>query len=72
MNTIIETMISAYKTETIYDKKNAMKEVLQEIILCGLSRAVIDKCRTREQTSGIRHQDEVQHIDIQELEGTRP
>jgi len=39
MNTIIETMISAYKTETIYDKKNAMKEVLQEIILCGLSRA---------------------------------
>jgi len=39
MNSIIETMISAYKTETIYDKKNAMKEVLQEIILCGLSRA---------------------------------
>ena len=24
MNTIIETMISTYKTETIYDKKNAM------------------------------------------------
>lgn len=39
MSTIIEEMISKYEVKNIYDKKNAMKEVVQEIILCGLSRA---------------------------------
>ncbi len=39
MATIIEEMISKYEVKNIYDKKNAMKEVVQEIILCGLSRA---------------------------------
>lgn len=39
MNTIIEQMLKSYNTQTLYDKKNAMKEVLQEIVLCGLSRA---------------------------------
>lgn len=38
MDTIIEQMLKAYKTETLYDKKNAMKEAMQEIVLCGLSR----------------------------------
>ena len=38
MDTIIEQMLKAYKTENLYDKKNAMKEVMQEIVLCGLSR----------------------------------
>lgn len=39
MNTIIEQMLKSYNTKTLYDKKNAMKEVMQEIVLCGLSRA---------------------------------
>lgn len=38
MDTIIEQMLKVYKTETLYDKKNAMKEAMQEIVLCGLSR----------------------------------
>lgn len=32
-------MLKNYQIENIYDKKNAMKEIMQEIVLCGLSRA---------------------------------
>lgn len=39
MNTVIEQMLQDYECETIYDKKNAVKEIMQEIVLCGLSRA---------------------------------
>ena len=39
MNTAIEQMLKNYRIENIYDQKNAMKEIMQEIILCGLSRA---------------------------------
>ncbi len=39
MNTIVEQMIQTYKAQTVYDQKNAMKEVMQEIVLCELSRA---------------------------------
>ena len=39
MSTAIERMLQGYVIENIYDKKNAMKEVIQEIVLCGLSRA---------------------------------
>ena len=39
MNTIIQEMLKQHDISTIYDKKNALKEVIQEIILCGLSRA---------------------------------
>lgn len=39
MNTIIDDMLKRYDVQTIYDQKNAMKEVIQEIVLCGLSRA---------------------------------
>ena len=39
MNNMIEQMLQQYPAETIYDKKNAMKEIMQEIVLCGLSRA---------------------------------
>ena len=39
MNTIIEQMLKSYNTQNLYDKKNIMKEVMQEIVLCGLSRA---------------------------------
>ena len=39
MDHIIEQMLKQYNTQTIIDKKNGIKEVVQEIILCGLSRA---------------------------------
>lgn len=38
MDTIIDQMLRSYNTQTLYDKKNAMKEVMQELVLCGLSR----------------------------------
>jgi len=39
MNNAIEQMLKSYDVENIYDRKNAMKEIMQEIVLCGLSRA---------------------------------
>lgn len=36
-------MLKSHHTNTMYDKKNAMKEVMQEITLCGLSRAGLFK-----------------------------
>ncbi len=39
MNAIIEQMLGGYNVQNIYDQKNAMKEIMQEIVLCGLSRA---------------------------------
>ena len=37
MNTAIEQMLKNYQIDNIYDQKNAMKEIMQEIVLCGLS-----------------------------------
>lgn len=39
MQTVIDEMLLNYQIESIFDKKNAIKEILQEITLCGLSRA---------------------------------
>ncbi|MFV0528410.1 MAG: nucleotidyl transferase AbiEii/AbiGii toxin family protein [Lachnospiraceae bacterium] len=39
MTSAIEQMLKNYNIENLYDKKNAMKEIMQEIVLCGLSRA---------------------------------
>lgn len=39
MNAAIEQMLKNYRVENIYDQKNAIKEIMQEIVLCGLSRA---------------------------------
>lgn len=39
MNAVIEQMLKSYRVENIYDRKNAMKEIMQEIVLCGLFRA---------------------------------
>ena len=39
MNSALSQMLSTYDIKTIYDRKNAMKEIMQEIVLCGLSRA---------------------------------
>ena len=39
MNSIIDEMLKKYKAETLDEKKNAIKEIVQEIVLCGLSRS---------------------------------
>ena len=39
MNIIIEQMLAQHKSATLQDRKNGIKEVVQEIVLCGLSRA---------------------------------
>lgn len=39
MSAAIEQMLKNYRVDNIYDRKNAMKEIMQEIVLCGLSRA---------------------------------
>ena len=39
MNSIIEQMLEQHGTATLQDRKNGIKEVVQEIVLCGLSRA---------------------------------
>ena len=35
---IIAEMLRHYELNSDYDRKNALKEILQEIILCGLSK----------------------------------
>lgn len=39
MGAVIEQMLNKYQIENLYDRKNAMKEIMQEIVLCGLARA---------------------------------
>lgn len=39
MNTVLEQMIEHYNPKNIDDKRNVIKEVMQEIVLCGLSKA---------------------------------
>lgn len=39
MNSLIDEMLKKYNANTIEEKKNAVKEIVQEIVLCGLSRA---------------------------------
>ncbi len=39
MNDVITEMLNKYNAEKPIDRKNAIKEVMQEITLCGLSRA---------------------------------
>ncbi len=36
---VIEQMLSKYDTNSIEAKKNAIKEIMQEIVLCGLARS---------------------------------
>ena len=38
MNTILNQMLKKYDIRNIQDETNAMKEIIQEIIICGLSR----------------------------------
>ena len=39
MNNVINEMIKKYNADGLMDKKNVVKEIMQEIVLCGLSRA---------------------------------
>jgi len=39
MNNVIQEMLNRYEVNNLAAKKDAMKEVLQEIVLCGLSRS---------------------------------
>ncbi len=39
MNQIINQMLNKYDLKSLNDKKNALKEIMQEIVLCGLSRS---------------------------------
>lgn len=38
MNNVIEQMLSKYDIKNAQDETNAIKEIIQEIVLCGLSR----------------------------------
>lgn len=38
MENIINAMLKKYNVNSVEDKKNAMKEIIQEIVLCALSR----------------------------------
>ena len=39
MNTALGQMLKAYNSENLFERKNAVKEIMQEIVLCGLARA---------------------------------
>ena len=38
MNNVLQNMLSKYDIQNTLDETNAMKEIIQEIVLCGLSR----------------------------------
>ena len=40
MQTVLEQMLGNYPSNTIEEKKNALKEVVQEVALCGLSSRI--------------------------------
>lgn len=39
MDSTIQQMLKSYEIKNVEDKKNAIKEIMQELVLCGLSRA---------------------------------
>ena len=39
MDNILRQMLDKYETKTMAERKNGIKEIVQEIVLCGLSRA---------------------------------
>ena len=38
MNNVLQNMLKKYDIKNTLDETNAMKEIIQEIVLCGLSR----------------------------------
>ena len=41
MNSVIEEMLKKYNIQNFEDERNALIEIIQEIVLCGLSRGRI-------------------------------
>lgn len=39
MQTVLNAMLAKYDIKSLQDRKNALKEIVQEIVLCGLSRS---------------------------------
>jgi len=39
MNSVLRQMLNKYEINSLEDEKNALKEIVQEVVLCGLSRA---------------------------------
>ena len=39
MNSVMTEMLNKYRADGLADKKSAVKEIMQEVVLCGLSRA---------------------------------
>lgn len=40
MNNALQNMLNKYDIKNTIDETNAMKEIIQEIVICGLSRGV--------------------------------
>ena len=38
MNSVLNNMLAKYDIKNTTDEINAMKEIIQEIVICGLSR----------------------------------
>ena len=38
MNSVLQNMLNKYEIKNTIDETNAMKEIIQEIVICGLSR----------------------------------
>lgn len=47
MQTIISQMLEQYRADPFGEERNALKEVVQEVALCGLSRAGFSNRRAR-------------------------
>ena len=44
METIINQMLNKYEIQNTEDRINALKEVIQECVLCGLARGGCSRC----------------------------
>lgn len=44
MNSVLQNMLSKYEIKNREDETNAIKEIIQEIVLCGLSRGRFFRC----------------------------
>ena len=36
MQSVLNQMLSKYRVNTVDERKNAIKEIVQEVVLCGL------------------------------------
>ena len=52
MNNIISQMLAGYETKNVNDEINALKEIIQEVVLCGLSRSDFFDKRSEERRVG--------------------